>query len=173
MNPDSSSISSVRIRLRIRIVFRCRIWIQGFDDHKFKKVTAEKNLSFLSNFAVYLSLCLLKRHPSYRRSLQPTKGHVKKWIYFMSHFCPLGSRSGLRIRLRIQRPLNPDPIRIRIRFRIHNNGYYPVPIIHILPALILLRSSHTNGHYVLIWGHETPAWWWETTTKSTLPYVYN
>jgi hypothetical protein len=50
------------------------IRIQGFNDQKLKKMTAEKKFNFfLSNTAIYLSLGLHKVYPSYRRSLQLTK----------------------------------------------------------------------------------------------------
>jgi hypothetical protein len=61
--------------------------------------TAEKNYLFLK-FAMYLSLGLLKGHPSYRRSLKPSKEniqHFKKMNFinffyiFVGHICPPGS----------------------------------------------------------------------------------
>ncbi len=82
------------------------IRIQGFNDQKFKKISAEKKKT-----AIYLSLGLHKVCPGYRRSLQLTKEaiqHFKTWIFstFVGHLCPPGSGSGsvfkLRIRIRIQ-----------------------------------------------------------------------
>ncbi len=56
---------------------------------------------FLSNTAISLSLGFHKGRPSYRRSLQPSKGniqHFKTWnfwifFYFVGHFCTPGSGS--------------------------------------------------------------------------------
>ncbi len=76
----------------------------------------KKNLIFfLSKTAIYLSLGLYKVCPRYRRRLQLTKEaiqHFKTWIFstFVGHFCPPGSGSGFRIRIRIHLP---DWIRIQ------------------------------------------------------------
>jgi len=63
-----SKVSFFRVRIRIHFV---RIRIQGFDDQKLKKFTAEKKLIFFFGFktTIYLSLGLHKGRPSYRRSL--------------------------------------------------------------------------------------------------------
>ncbi len=59
------------------------IRIQGFNDQKLKKITAEKKLIFVgSKTTIYLSLGLHKERPSYRRSLQLSKEatqHFKTW----------------------------------------------------------------------------------------------
>ncbi len=52
------------------------ILIQGFNDQKFKKITAEI-FFFLSKTAIYLSLGLHKVCPSYRRSLQYSKEAIQ------------------------------------------------------------------------------------------------
>jgi hypothetical protein len=74
-----SSISSESDPVAIR--FR----IQGFDDQKLEKNTAVKTFFFFwSKIAIYLSLGLLNGHPSYRRSLQPSKEyiqHLKTWNF--------------------------------------------------------------------------------------------
>jgi hypothetical protein len=49
----------------------------GFDDQKLIKITAEQNLSFLDPKLQYLSLGLLQGHPSYRRTLQPSKENIQ------------------------------------------------------------------------------------------------
>ncbi len=76
-----------------------------------KKISAGKKIKFffLSKTAIYLSLGLHKVCPSYRKSLQLTKEaiqHFKTWIFssFVGHFCPPGSGSGFRIRIRIHWP---------------------------------------------------------------------
>jgi hypothetical protein len=70
---DLDSLNPDRIRIGIRTQFR----IQGFDDQKLrKKYTAEKNY-FFSKIVMYLSLGLLNGHPSYRRSLQPSKENIQ------------------------------------------------------------------------------------------------
>ncbi len=54
------------------------IRIQGFDDQKLEKFTAEickKNV--ISEIAIYLSLGLHKGRPSYRRSLQPSIENIQ------------------------------------------------------------------------------------------------
>ncbi len=82
-----------------------------------KKYTAEKKFS--SKTTIYLSLCLHKGRSSYKKSLQPSKEniqHFKTWNFLMysffrgSFFCPPGSGSGFRIRLRIHWP---DRVRIQ------------------------------------------------------------
>ncbi len=94
------------------------IRIQGFNDQKLKKITAEKFfLFFWSKTAIYLSLGLHKVCSSNRRSLQLTKEAIqnfKTWIFstFVGHFCHPGSGSGFRIRIRI-RIHWPDWIRIQ------------------------------------------------------------
>jgi hypothetical protein len=83
-------IDFLRIRIRIRVQ-RIRmeantdpdtdpdpIRIQGFNDQKLKKITAEKKLNFfLIKTAIYLSLGLHKVCPGYRRSLQLTKEAIQ------------------------------------------------------------------------------------------------
>jgi hypothetical protein len=62
-----------------------------------KKFTAEKKKKFLSKATIYLSLCLHKGCPSYRRSLQPSKENIqhlkheikKKKTFFVGHFALL------------------------------------------------------------------------------------
>ncbi len=73
------------------------------------KITAEKKnlIFFWSKTVIYLSLGLHKVCPGYRRSLQLTKEaiqHFKTWIFstFVGHFCPPGSGSGFKLRIRIQ-----------------------------------------------------------------------
>jgi hypothetical protein len=78
------------------------------------QLNLKKNL-FVIKIAIYLSLYLHKGHPSYRRSLQPSKKniqHFKQFKYsnelfsiFEGHFCPPGSEFGSGSRV----PLNPDP----------------------------------------------------------------
>jgi hypothetical protein len=73
-------------------------------------------LSFVIKIAINLSLGLLKRRRSYRRSLRPSKKntqHSKKWnllsflSIFKGNFCPSGSRSGSRDPT--EPGSNPDP----------------------------------------------------------------
>jgi hypothetical protein len=62
---ESGSGSNILGRIPIRIR------IQGFDDQKLKKITAEKNLIFFwSKLAIYVPLGLHKGRPSYRRCIQ-------------------------------------------------------------------------------------------------------
>ncbi len=68
---------------------RFLIRILGFDEQKLEKINIVMvclQCFFLSKIAFYLSLGLIKRRPSYRRSLQ----HFKTWLYF----CLPGSGSG-------------------------------------------------------------------------------
>ncbi len=73
---------------------------------------------FQSKTTIYLSPGLHKGRPSYKRSLQLSKEniqHFKTWNFllfstFLGHFCPPGSGSGFRIRIRIHWP---DWIRIQ------------------------------------------------------------
>ena len=73
-----------------------------------KKITTEKKIKFFwSKTAIYLSLSLHKVCPSYRRSLQLTKEaiqHFKTWFFstFVGHFCPPGSGSAFKLRIRIR-----------------------------------------------------------------------
>ncbi len=99
-------LAGLRIRIhliRIRIQhFRLNtplIWIQSFDDQKWKKkFTSEKKI-FGSKTTNYLSLGLHKVSPSYVRSLQLSKEniqHFKTWnflifIYFPGSFYGSGS----------------------------------------------------------------------------------
>ncbi len=53
------------------------IRIEGFNNKKIEKFTAEKSDIFLSKIANYLSLGLQKGLPSYRRSLQPSKEKIQ------------------------------------------------------------------------------------------------
>ncbi len=77
---------------------------------KLPKNTAEKVVkSFVDHkIAIYLSLCLHKWLPGYKRSLQPSKENIQqlqkmKFIFFffifVGHFCPSWSGSWLRIRI--------------------------------------------------------------------------
>ncbi len=96
-----------------------RIRNQGFYDKKFKQIYSWKKI-FGIKTTVYLSLDLRKGRPSYKKRLQLSKEniqHFKTWNFlifstFEGHFCPSGSgsRSRFRIRNRIQRP---DWIRIQ------------------------------------------------------------
>ncbi len=111
-------IHFLRIRIRIqRIRMEAStdptdpdpIRIQGFNDQKLKKNNSwKKKKNFLwSKTAIYLSLGLHKVCPGYRRSLQLTKEaiqHFKTWIFstFVGHFCPPGSGSVFKLRIRIQ-----------------------------------------------------------------------
>jgi hypothetical protein len=84
------------------------IRILGFEDQKFKKITAEKksNIFLIKKlkFTGYLPLGLHKGRPSYRRSFSTSKHEFfKKISIFMGHFCPPGSGSGFGIRIRIVR----------------------------------------------------------------------
>ncbi len=83
-----------------------------------KKITAEKKLNFFgSKTTIYLALGLHKERLSYRRSLQLSKEAIQHFknelLNFYStsvgHFCPPGSGSRFRIRIRIHWP---DWIRI-------------------------------------------------------------
>jgi hypothetical protein len=58
-------------------VLRCG-QIQGFDDQKLGKITAEKNVGtfFGSKTAIYLSLGLHNGRSSYRRSLHHSKENI-------------------------------------------------------------------------------------------------
>jgi hypothetical protein len=63
---------------------RITIRIQGFDDQKFKKLTAEN--FYISKTTIYLSLYLHKGRPSYRRSIQPLKKnmqHFETWNFLI------------------------------------------------------------------------------------------
>ncbi len=97
-----------------------RIRIQGFNDQKLKKIHTRKKIGiFWSKFAIYLSLGLHKGHPSYRRSLQPSKKniqHFKTWnLFTFFYLCRSFLTSWIRIhcfQIRIQYfRLNtyPDP----------------------------------------------------------------
>jgi hypothetical protein len=83
--------------------------IQGFNDQKLQKITAEKIFfCFLfSKTAIYLSLGLHKVCPSYRRSLQLSKEAIQHLSTFVGHFCPPGSGSGSTDP--IESGSNPDP----------------------------------------------------------------
>ncbi len=113
--PSSAPFPVFRIRInffRIRIQsLRLETNTEPDPDPGLKK----KLNFFLSKTAIYLSLGLHKVCPSYRRSLQLTKEaiqHFKTWIFstFVGQFCPPGSWSGFRIRIRIHWP---DWIRIQ------------------------------------------------------------
>ncbi len=81
-----------------------------------KKITAVHFFIFFFDkklqFIIYLTLGLHKVCPSYRRSLQLSKrpsNTSKHELYkflstFVGHFCPPGSGSRFRIRIRIHRP---------------------------------------------------------------------
>jgi hypothetical protein len=64
-----------------------RIRIQGFKDQKLGKIHCWKNVNFFgSKTTIYLSLCLHKGFPSYRRSLRPSKEniqHFKTWNFLI------------------------------------------------------------------------------------------
>jgi hypothetical protein len=109
------------------------IRIQGFNDQKLKKITAEIffYIFFLIKTAIYLSLGLHKvqyvqvieeAFSSQKRPSNTSKHELLQiFVYFCGSFLP----SWIRIRNRIPNPdpqtrLNTDPIRIRIR--IHNSG---------------------------------------------------
>ena len=47
------------------------------DDQKLAQITAEKKLSFFDQNFNKISLGILKGHPSYRRSLQPSKENIQ------------------------------------------------------------------------------------------------
>jgi hypothetical protein len=75
---------------------------------KKKKFTAEKKYFLGSKITIYLSLGLYTGRPSYKKAfssqqrtpaLQNMK--LKKNSTFVGHFCPSGSGSGFRIRIRI------------------------------------------------------------------------
>ncbi len=76
-----------------------------------KKIQLKIFFIFGQKTIIYLSLGLHKERPSYRRSLQLSKEaiqHFKTWtlkkITVVGDFCPPGSRSGFRIRIRIHWP---------------------------------------------------------------------
>ncbi len=83
-----------------------------FYDQKWKRNILLNFLNlFWSKIAIYLSLVFHKERPSYRRSLQLSKGNIqdfKRWYLLtgQGHFCsPVSdSGSGLRIRIRIHGP---------------------------------------------------------------------
>ncbi len=94
-----------RIPIRIRMLFLSRV----FFINKWKHLQLKTNFDMLLIKNCYnWSLCLLKRRPSYRRSLQSSKENIEHFItwnflnfflFFMGHFCPPGSRStDIRIR---------------------------------------------------------------------------
>jgi hypothetical protein len=91
------------------------IWMQGFDDQKVKKKnTAEICFSFFDqNYTLLIPIGLHKGHPSYRRSLPPSKEYIQylKFInpfsIFVGHFCPSGSEYGSRDPA--ESGSNPDP----------------------------------------------------------------
>ncbi len=96
--------------IRIRIQSGSR----AFMTKNWKKITAENfiYIFFFSKIAIYLSLGLQKACPSYRRS-HPTLQNMNFYKFFstfVGHFCPPGSGSRFRIRIRIHRP---DWIRIQ------------------------------------------------------------
>ncbi len=80
----------------------------GFWWPKIKKKKYSWN--FLSKIAIYLSLCLHKGHPSYRRSLQTAKEniqHFNRWnLLTVLYFSGLFLHSWIRIRIA---NLEPDP----------------------------------------------------------------
>ncbi len=105
--PKNRSVLWIRIqwiRVEIRIQhfkwIRIRTQIQGFYDQKLKKIIQLK-FFFVSKIAIFLSLGLHKGHPSYRRSLQPSKRnnqHFKRWnlltiFYFYGPFLRWGMAS--------------------------------------------------------------------------------
>jgi hypothetical protein len=60
----------IRIKLRISRVLMTKNW---------KKFKAEKNLYLLTKIAIFLSLALYKRRPSYMKSLQPSKENIQQF----------------------------------------------------------------------------------------------
>ncbi len=89
-----------------------RIVIQGFDDQKLNKITANKKIQlfFISKIAIYLSLGLHKGRPSYKRSLQPSRKniqHLKRWNFLIFFLLFCGSFLPSWIWIRIP---NPDPL---------------------------------------------------------------
>jgi hypothetical protein len=89
------------------------IRIQGFNDQKLKKMTAKKKLYFFgSKTAIYLSLGLhkvpmfkLQKKPAAHKRGHPTlQNMIFFYCTFVGHFCPPGSGSGFRIRIRIHWP---------------------------------------------------------------------
>ncbi len=103
---SSGSRSSILSWIPIWIQYGSGIRIQGFNDQKLKKITAEKKI-FGSKTTIYLSPGLHKERPRYRSSLQLSKEaiqHFKTWtfnifFYFLGSFLP----SWIRIP-------NPDPL---------------------------------------------------------------
>ncbi len=102
-----------------------------------KNLHVKKNLIFFwSKIAIYLSLGLHKRRPSYRRSLQPSKDniqiqHFKKWeflifLYFCGSFLP----SWIQIRIH-------GPYRIRIQ-----SGPGSKTLLQRLAVVPWLRIQH-------------------------------
>jgi hypothetical protein len=63
----------IRIGFMVPIRVRIRIRIQGFDDQKLKKFTAENRLLFFMKKINFIYLGLHKERLSYRRSLQLSK----------------------------------------------------------------------------------------------------
>jgi hypothetical protein len=73
-----------------------RIQIQDFDEQILGKNLQVKKINiFLMKIAIYLSLCLHKGRPNYRRSLQPSKENIKHmkllklFFTFVGHFAHL------------------------------------------------------------------------------------
>ncbi len=92
------------------------IQIQGFDDKKLEKITAEQkcNIYFFSKIAICLFLGLHKGRPMYRRSLRPSKENI--------HFC--GSFLPFWIWIRVPNPdLDWPTDLIWIRIGIRNTGF--------------------------------------------------
>ena len=56
-----------------------RIQVQSFDDQKLEKIYSWKKKILLSKTTIYLSLGLHKGHPSYRKSLQPSKENIQQF----------------------------------------------------------------------------------------------
>jgi hypothetical protein len=90
-----------------------RIRIQGFNDQKLKKNNSWKKIKFFwSKTAIYLSLGLHKyvqvTEEAFSSQKRPpnTSKHdlLQKFSTLVGHFCPPGSGSGFRIRIRIHWP---------------------------------------------------------------------
>jgi hypothetical protein len=90
--------------------------IQGFDDQKLKKGTAEKKYIFYKKNCNYVSLGLLVR-PGKRTNLPPSKkkniqhfqilNFIPLYVFF-GNFCPPGSGSSKPKSMRIPENLDPE-----------------------------------------------------------------
>jgi hypothetical protein len=76
------------IRIQHFCSMRIQIQIQGIDKKKCNKIINSRKQSFGSKTAVYLSLCLRRGRPSYKRSSKEIMQHFKT-MKFLTLFCGL------------------------------------------------------------------------------------